>query len=74
MAADQQRRWWRDPMVAFVVLGAAIFCGWWLLQPRDNDIRITPAIRAALAADHRSLTGHAPTPAEQRQLRADWLA
>jgi hypothetical protein len=74
MATDLQRLWWRDPIVVFVALGAAIFAGWWLLQPRDNDIRITPAIRAALAADHRSLTGHAPTPAEQQQLLADWLA
>ncbi len=66
--------WLRDPITVFLALGAAIFLGWWLLQPRDNDIRITPAIRAALAADHRQLTGHDPDQSEQRRLIDDWVA
>jgi peptidyl-prolyl cis-trans isomerase C len=66
--------WLRDPITVFLALGAAIFLGWWLLQPRENDIRITPAIRAALAADHRQLTGHDPDKAEQRGLIDDWVA
>jgi hypothetical protein len=66
--------WLRDPITIFLALGAAIFLGWWLLQPRDNEIRITQAVRAALAADHRQLTGHDPDPAEQRRLIDDWVA
>lgn len=66
--------WLRDPITIFLILGAAIFLGWWLLQPRDNEIRITPSIRAALAADHRQLTGHEPDAAELRRLIDDWVA
>lgn len=71
---DEQRRWWRDPIVAFVALGGAIFLAWWQLQPRDNQISITPEIMAALAEDHQQLTGHAPSPAERQALIDDWLA
>jgi PPIC-type PPIASE domain len=67
-------RWLRDPLFLFLGLGAAIFAGWTLLQHRGDEIRITPAIRAALVQDHQALTGHAPSPAEQRKLIEDWLA
>ena len=76
MAAEKTRLpgWLRDPIIVFLALGAAIFAGWWWLQARDNDISITPAIRQALIDDHRQLTGHAPSPAEQRRLIDDWVA
>jgi peptidyl-prolyl cis-trans isomerase C len=66
--------WWRDPIVAFLGLGAAIFLAWWLLQPREDEIRITPEIVAGLVQDHRQLTGRAPSAAERRALVEDWLA
>lgn len=66
--------WLRDPILIFMALGAAIFAGWWLLQPRADTISVTPAIRQALADDHRQLTGHAPSPTERRRLIDDWVA
>jgi peptidyl-prolyl cis-trans isomerase C len=67
-------RWLHDPLVGFLLLGAAIFAGWWLMQQRGADIRVTPAIRLALAQDYTAMFGRAPTAAQQAELVEAWVA
>lgn len=67
------RRLLRDPMLAFLIAGGAIFLVWWALQARGNEIVVTPAMRQGLAEDRRLLTGRQPTAREQQALVDDWV-
>lgn len=69
------RRAARDPVVRFVVLGAAIFAAHSALR-RGHDgqpIVVSTRFEAGLVAEYRERFGHAPSPGERERLTTDWV-
>lgn len=65
-----QHRWLREPLLHFVVLGAAIFGLHAAVAPppRDARILVTADFIAGLRDEHAARTGRPPTPEEERAL------
>ncbi|MBI5514524.1 MAG: peptidyl-prolyl cis-trans isomerase [Deltaproteobacteria bacterium] len=63
-------RWWREPLVHFLALGAALFALQSVRAPREDPRRleVSRATVSALRERHRADTGRAPTAAELRRL------
>jgi hypothetical protein len=55
----------REPLVVFVLLGAAIFAADGALRRDDDTIRITSPVRQELARSLQARLGRAPEPQEQ---------
>ena len=66
----QGRRWYRQPLVHFLLTGAAVFFAYtWLASMSGKDrIVISQALIEGLCRDYRQRTGAAPSPAEKQAL------
>lgn len=61
------RRWWRQPLLHFIVLGACVFAVHAAVRAPARDpsvITLTPAFLRGLAARERTRLGREPSPAE----------
>ena len=70
------RRWLREPLLHFLLLGAALFALHRLVAPPPGDsdaILIAAPFVDALREDHRQRTGRPPTPQEEQGLVARFV-
>jgi peptidyl-prolyl cis-trans isomerase C len=67
--------WLREPVVHFVVLGAAVFVVYALFAdtPPPHSLTADDAPIAQLRSDWQARTGAPPSTAEEQRLRANWL-
>src|SRR5262245_17046022 len=71
------RRFYREPLLHFLLLGALIFVahrGLQRLKTGDNVIVVTPALRADLGRELSAELGRAPQPAELESALETWKA
>ena len=69
MDSSPLRRWLREPLLHFVLLGGALFLGYRQLHHvRTGPVVITAEQRARLRADFARRTGAPPSTDEERQL------
>lgn len=67
-------RWLREPLVAFLLIGALLFAAHSLLESRRTpQIRITAETSAALQADFVAIAGRAPSAAEIAKLEREYV-
>jgi hypothetical protein len=64
----------RDPLVVFLVVGAALFAGFWALGRHDRTIEVSAAVQQSLVADYQLMTGRAPDAAQKHRLVGDYVA
>ncbi len=68
------RRFVREPLVHFLVLGSVVFAFHHAFaKPPARTIEVTREVTAALRADHVRRTGATPTPEEERALVDRWI-
>lgn len=72
-ATARLRRFARDPMLAFLLAGGAIF-GLYALTTGGDPVVYSADIHQALVAEQEALTGRASTPAERQRLMDDYVA
>lgn len=64
----------RDPLVPFLMAGAALFAGYLALETtRREPIRYTPEAEAAMVEDFRTLTGRQPTAEDRARMKKDFI-
>jgi len=68
--ARRRARWWREPLVHFVLLGAVVFSvNHWVAPPRPgNRIVVSEAILRGLRQEHLRQNGALPTAEEEAAL------
>jgi hypothetical protein len=71
-------RWVREPLLHFLLIGAALFAldAWWGAgdsAPAPELVRVTSAEVERLRGDWTAQAGRPPTDAELRELIADWV-
>lgn len=67
-------RWLREPLVAFLLIGALLFAVHALIEwRRAPTIRLTAETRAALQADFAAIAGRPPDPAETAKLEREYV-
>lgn len=69
-SASRLRRWTREPLIHFAVLGAALFGlhQWLAPPPADNQIVLSASVIQGLRQDHLRRNGTLPTKAEEAGL------
>jgi len=66
--------WWREPVLHFMILGAAIFSVDALFsEPEDSGVLLPDAVGVALEADFVRRMGRVPDPQERATLEAGWV-
>jgi hypothetical protein len=64
----------RDPLVLFLLIGGGFFLAYSLLGGRRQQIEVTPAMQASLAADYEAMRGRKPDAAARARLVKDYVA
>ena len=62
--SNRWRRWLRDPLVAFLAIGAAVFGAEWALRDNSRTVVVTPAQAERLAELWATQMGRAPSASE----------
>jgi peptidyl-prolyl cis-trans isomerase C len=68
------RRWLREPLLHFVVLGAAVFAVYAAIEDSPNEpLSLGDAPVDQLARDWKARTGAEPTPLQRARLEREWI-
>ena len=76
---DGIRRWVREPLLHFLLVGLAAFgMDWWLsraeaVAPAAEVIEVGPVVRAGLREEWRRQMGRTPGEREEAELVEDWI-